>query len=94
MHQTCKIYKGDCSCGECCYGETIRNIEVSWDDHNNQISESNPSKHIKDNLDHVFNWSVLANAPENMFNVLVAYYIVLKKPTLNEQLENDRLNLF
>ena len=24
----------------------------------------NPLKHIKDNLDHAFNWSVLANAPE------------------------------
>ena len=49
-----------------------------------------------DNLDHAFNWSVLANAPKNIFQrkVLKAYYIVLEKPTLNEQLEPDRLNLF
>ena len=60
------------------------------------MNKSNASKHIKDNLDHVFNWSVLANAPNNMFQrkALEAYYIVLEKPTLNEQLEPERLNLF
>ena len=60
------------------------------------MKKSNPLKHIKDNLDHVCNWSVLANAPKNMFQrkVLEAYSIVLAKPTLNVQLESDRLNLF
>ena len=84
------------SCGESHISETIRNAEVRWEEHNNSISKSNPLKHIKDNLDHVFNWSVLANAPKNMFQqkVLETHYIVLEKPTLNEQLEPDRLNLF
>ena len=91
LHQACKIYKGVCSCGESYIGETIRNVEVRWDEHNNSMNKSNPSKHIKDNLDHVLNWSVLANAPKNMFQrkVLEAYYIVLEKPTLNEQLEPE-----
>ena len=37
---------------------------------------------------------MLANAPKNIFQqkVLEAYYIVLEKPTLNKQLESDRLN--
>ena len=50
------------------------------------MNKSNPSKHTKDNLDHVFNWSMFANAPKNMFEgkVLEAFYIVLGKPTLNE----------
>ena len=49
------------------------------------MNKLNLSKHIKDNLDYVFNWSVLANAPKNMFQrkVLEVYYIVLEKPTLN-----------
>ena len=83
------------SCGESYIGETIRNVEVRWDEHDNLMNKSNPSKHIKDHLYHVFNWSVLANAPKNMFQrkVLEAYYIVLEKPTLNKQLEPDRLNL-
>ena len=96
LHQSCKIYKGVCSCGESYIGETIRNVEVRWEEHNNPMNKPNPSKDIKDNLDHVFNWSVLAYAPKNMFQrkVLEAYYIVLEKLTLNEQLEPERLNLF
>ena len=67
LHQACKIYKGVCSCGESYIGETIRNVEVRQDEDNNPIKKSDPLKHIKDNLDHVLNWSVLANAPKNMF---------------------------
>ena len=60
----CKIYKDVCTCGESYIGETIRNVEVRWDEHYNPVNKSNPSKHIKDNLDRVFNRSVLANAPK------------------------------
>ena len=85
LHQACKIYNGVCSCGKIYIGETIRNVEVRWNEHNNPIKKSNPSKHMKDNLDHAFNWSVLANAPKNMFQrkALEVYCIVLEKPTLN-----------
>ena len=67
LHQACKIYKGVCSCGETYIGETMRNVEVCWDEHNNPMNKSNPLKHIKDNLDHVFNWSVLANIPRKTY---------------------------
>ena len=67
LHQACKIYKGVCSCGESYIGEIIRNVEVHWDEHNNPMKKSNLLKHLKDNPDHAFNWSVLANAPKNMF---------------------------
>ena len=61
-----------------------------------QIKVSNPSKHIKDNVDHMFHWSVIARTLTNTFQrkVMEAYYIVLEKPTLNDQLEPNRLNLF
>ena len=51
------------------------------------MNKSNSSKHIKDNLDDVFNWSVLGNAPKNMFQrkVLEAHYIVLEKPTVSKR---------
>ena len=96
LHQSCRIYKGVCSYGESYIGETLKNVEVLCDEHNNPVKKSNPTKHMKDNLDDAFNWSVLANAPKNMFQrkILEAYYIVLEKPTLNEQIEPDRLNLF
>ena len=85
QHQVCKNYKVFCSYGESYIGETLRNVEVCWNEHNNPLKKSNPSKHIKDNIDHFFNWLALANAPKNMFQrkALVTYYIVLEKPTLN-----------
>ena len=67
LHQACKIYKGLYSCGESYIGETSRNVEVRWNEHNNPMKKSNPSKYIIDNLDPVFNSSVLTNAPKNMF---------------------------
>ena len=96
LQQACKIYKGVCSCGKSHIGEMVRNVEVRWAEHNNPTKVSSPSKRIKDNVDHAFHWSVLARAPTNTFQrkVLEAYYIVLEKPTLNDQLEPDILNLF
>ena len=67
LHQDCKVYKRVCPCAESYIDETIRNIEVCWHEHNIPINKSNPSKHIKNNLDHDFTWLVLANAPKNMF---------------------------
>ena len=80
LHRACKIYKGVCSCGESYIGETIKNVEGRWDEYNNPMNKSNPPKHIENNLDHVFNRSVLANAPKNMFQrkVLETYYIFWK----------------
>ena len=92
LHQACKIYKDVCQCGESYIGETIRDVEVRWEEHNNPMKKSNPSKHIKDNLDYVFNWSVLANAPKNIFQrkVLEPYYIVLEKiPLMNNLSPTD-----
>ena len=57
------VRKAVCSCRKIYIGETIRTVEARWDEHNNPMNKSNPSKHIKDNLDHVLNWSVLTNAP-------------------------------
>ena len=96
LHQACKIYKGIRSCGKSYIGETVTNVDVHWGEDNNPTKVLNPSKHIKDNVDHTFHWSVLARPPTNTFQqkVLEAYYIVLEKPTLNDQLKPNRLNLF
>ena len=50
MHQVCKIYKDACSWSESYIGETIRNVEVCWDEHENPIKKSYPSKDIKDDF--------------------------------------------
>ena len=68
---------------------------MRWGEHNNPIKVPNPSKHIKENADHTFYWSILARAPTNTFQQKVeAYYIVLVKHTLNDQLQPYRLNVF
>ena len=56
----------------------------------------NPSKYIKDNLDHTFFWLVSVGncSKELVLRILGVYNIVLEKPTLNDQPEPDRLNLF
>ena len=51
------------------------------------MDKSNQSKHVKDNPD-VFNWSMLANAPKNIFQEKA------QELFLHEQLEPDKINLF
>ena len=63
LHQACKTCKGVCSCGENYISEISKNVEVHQGEHNNQMKKWNLSKHMKDNLDHVFNLPVLANSP-------------------------------
>ena len=72
-----KIYKGFCSCGESYTGEIVTNVKVHLDEHNNPTKVSNPSKHINDNVDHTFHWSVLAKGPSNTIQqkVLQAYIV-------------------
>ena len=89
LHQVCKTYKSVCLFDESYTGETFRNIEIRCDKHNNSMKKSNPSKHNKDNHDHVFNWSVLANDPKKVLQrkvLQVHYYIIPEKPTLNNNL--------
>ena len=45
-YKSCVIYKGDCSCGSRYIGETKRNAEVRWNEHNNPTKSSEPSKHL------------------------------------------------
>ena len=96
IHPVCKIYKGVCICGETYIGETIRNVETRWKEHNTPSDKSNPSKHISSHLDHIFTWSIICNAPTNKFKrkIIEAYFIAINNPTLNDQLDSDLLHLF
>ena len=36
LHPSCKVYKGECKqCGVVYVGETKRNVEILWNEHNN-----------------------------------------------------------
>jgi len=41
IHPACKIHKGVCSCGETYVGETVRNVEVRWGEHNFPSDKTN-----------------------------------------------------
>ena len=43
LHPACKIYKGICSCGLTYVGETKRNVEVRYSEHNHPSGKSEPS---------------------------------------------------
>ena len=82
IHPACKIHKGVCTCEETYIGETISNVETRWKEHNIPSDKSNPSKHINSHIDHIFTWSIICNAPTNIFKwkIIETYFIVKMKP--------------
>jgi len=62
-HPSCKIYVGECLCGVT-YGETARNVEIRWEEHNSLRGNSEPAKHLERNdNNHLFKWKVLMSVP-------------------------------
>ena len=96
LHPNCVIYEGICSCGERYIGETAKCIHLRTTEHENIKKISEPSKHLKGNRDHSFNWRILANAPREYAKrkILEALYIGRFKPGLNEQVNSRKLRLF
>ena len=45
-YKSCVIYKRDCSCDPCYIGETKRNPDVRWNEHDNPCKSSDPSKRL------------------------------------------------
>ena len=95
-YKSCVVYKADCSCGSRYIGETKRNAEVRWNEHNNQTKSSEVSKYLRSNINHYFTWAVISDAPKNAKNRnnLEVSYIALWKPNLNEEKDFERLVLF
>ena len=96
-HLACKIYQGVCDVCEMTYiGETKRNVEVRWEEHNDPKGKSEPASHLKNNPTHSFTWSVFMNASQNtrVRKNLEASVVAFLKPKLNNQLESKKLVLF
>ena len=95
-HPSCKIYEGECKCGMKYIGQTKRNVEIRWAEHNNPSHNSEPAKHLTKNIDHGFYWKILCDASNNtsIRKNLEASFIALLRPALNEQIDFERLILF
>ena len=65
LHHACKIYKWICSCESTYVSETKLNVEVRYSEHNHPSGKSKPSKHLHQNINHVFTWSVICSAPKS-----------------------------
>ena len=66
---------------------------MRWSEHNNPEHQSEPAKHIKDNIEHQFSWKILCDAPDfyRARKTLESFFIRTKQPTLNDQPENQLL---
>ena len=95
-HPSCKLYEGTCTCGGSYIGETKRNVEVRWQEHNDPRGNSEPAKHLYQNPTHSFTWRVFMNAPQNtrVRKNLEASVVALHRPSLNNQVETKKLTLF
>ena len=95
-HRSSVIYEGTCSCNDKYIGETIRNADTRWTEHDTPSTKSEPAKHLLNNPTHKFTWTIISSAPrqERKREILEALHISKFKPKLNEQLEHDILKLF
>ena len=82
-HPACKIYEGECTCGEKYIGETVQNVEIRWQEHNSLKGDSEPVKHLTANNDHHFTWRVLLSVPNSYRRRknLEASEIALRQPS-------------
>ena len=96
-HRCCVIYEGICTCGEKYTGETNRNTDVRWSEHNTPSTDgSDPSRHLHANPTHSFTWRIVTPAPRKLLRrrILESYFIAKYKPKINVQATPRQLFLF
>ena len=96
LYPACQIYKGMCVSDETYIGETIRNVDIHWNECKDTHRVSEPVKHLRENLNHKFKWGTLLQAAKNCLQRrnLEASFIAIMGPTLNNQLDAKKLYLF
>ena len=70
----------------CLWTNIHRRNETRWEEHENTSKDSEPAKHLQENLSHKFFLPIR--------KILEASEIALKGPSLNEQIESKKLLLF
>ena len=88
-HSSCVSYEGAFVCNETYIGEIKRNVVIRWDEHEDPKKESETAKHLRNHPGHSFFWKILLSASANnhVKKIMEASMIVLKRPTLSEQVE-------
>ena len=65
LHSFCVIYRRKCSCGEEYIGQIERNVEKRWSEHNNPTEKTEPTRHLSNNIGHLFAWEILMPSPKD-----------------------------
>ena len=87
-HYSCVICRGICLCRADYIGETVPNARLCWNEHEKGTDKNSEcAKHLNENDNHEFKWSILSLAPKISFKrkILEAYFI----KTLNSILSNQ-----
>ena len=95
-YPACQVYKGTCVCDETYIGETILNVDIRWNEHEDIRKESEPAKYLRENLNQKFKWKTFLQAPKNyrQRKNLEAFFIEIMGPTLKNQINTKKLHLF
>ena len=78
-------------------GETVCNAQLRWNEHENgTYKNSKCAKHLNENDNHEFEWSVLSLAPKLSFKrkILEVCFIKTLNSIFNNQLNSHILTLF
>ena len=96
QHSSNVTYEWKCSCQHSYVGETKRNVEVRWNEHQSNNGKSEPSKHIINNPDYSFQWKVLSKTPRDKRKrkILEAYFLRKINPKINDQLGIRFINVY
>ena len=91
-HQLCVIYEGVWSCQESYISETVKNVEIRWQGHEDTQKDSEPAKHLKNNSTHSFTWNVLlpGSLIRRIRQNMEASITALNRPSLNERVDSLR----
>ena len=95
-HPSCVISEGVCPCNMSYVGDTKRIASIRFSEHDNPNKQSEPARHLKENLSHNFAWIIICSAPTKWKprNNLEKIIIALKRPPLNDQIKTEKLRLF
>ena len=71
-------------------------MATRWGERNNTTHESGPAKHLSKNIQHSYNWTILANASKHTRTRknIEGIYIPLVRPSLNNQLKPSKVLIF
>ena len=74
----------------------MHNARLRWNEHENGTDKnSERAKHLNENDNHEFKWSILSLTPKVSFKrkILEVYFIKTLNPILNNQLNSNILTL-